>query len=45
MGEQDSLTQAKKPWLISKGQANIQGMLRPGVWLPGIRDLHSIKEV
>ena len=44
MGEEESLTKAKRPWLISKGQAKIQGMLRPSIWLPGVRDLHSIKE-
>ncbi|RDD36478.1 hypothetical protein TrispH2_011191 [Trichoplax sp. H2] len=34
----------KKPFLFSRLQAPIQSFLRPAIWVPGLRNVHTVKE-
>ncbi len=34
----------RPPCQVARGQAPIQACLRPSMWLPGVRNLHSARE-
>lgn len=41
----DSLLDPSHVFCLSRAQASIQSLLRPGLWLPGIRTPHQYSEV